>query len=97
MFWTLIVPVCGFAAFLFDGIFVGATASRAMRNTMFIATASFFAIYYTLKGIYIAPSSAQAITHTWNNILWTAFMVYLSMRGVLQALLLKRSVYQKAS
>ena len=105
MFWTLIVPVCGFAAFLFDGIFVGATASRAMRNTMFIATASFFAIYYVLKVIYIDPSSIQAITHssiqtlthTWNNILWTAFMVYLTMRGVLQALLLKRSVYQKAS
>ena len=105
MFWTLIVPVCGFAAFLFDGIFVGATASRAMRNTMFIATASFFAIYYGLKVIYIDPSSTQAITHssiqalthTWNNILWTAFMVYLTMRGVLQALLLKRSVYQKAS
>ena len=91
MFWTLIVPVCGFAAFLFDGIFVGATASRAMRNTMFIATASFFAVYYILKSLY----TQELTPHIWNNILWTAFMVYLTMRGVLQAVLLKRSVYNQ--
>ena len=91
MFWTLLVPVCGFAAFLFDGIFVGATASRAMRNTMFLATAAFFAVYYTLKALF-----HQDLTpHLWNNILWTAFMVYLAMRGLLQAALLKRSVYSK--
>ena len=94
MFWTLVVPVCGFAAFLFDGIFVGATASRAMRNTMFIATLSFFAVYYGLK---LAFGTSDGIdTVTWNNILWTAFMVYLTMRGVLQWALLKRSVYSKA-
>ena len=93
MFWTLIVPICGFAAFLFDGIFVGATASRAMRNTMFLATASFFAVYFGLKAMFVESLSEQL----WNNILWTAFMVYLTMRGVLQALLLKRSVYSQIS
>ena len=93
MFWTLIVPICGFAAFLFDGIFVGATASRAMRNTMFLATASFFAVYFGLKALFVESLSEQL----WNNILWTAFMVYLTMRGVLQALLLKRSVYSQIS
>ena len=93
MFWTLIVPICGFAAFLFDGIFVGATASRAMRNTMFLATASFFAVYFGLKALFVERLSEQL----WNNILWTAFMVYLTMRGVLQALLLKRSVYSQIS
>ena len=96
MFWTLIIPVCGFAAFLFDGIFVGATASRAMRDCMFVATLAFFAIYFGLKHFYL-----QAYQHIdlstyqqdWNNILWTAFMVYLALRGILQALFLKRSVY----
>lgn len=91
LFWILIIPPCGFSAFLFDGIFVGATASRAMRNSMFVATAAFFAIYFGFKQF--LPNSTA--TETWNNILWTAFMVYLSSRGILQAVLLKRSVYSK--
>ena len=86
MFWVLIVPVCGFSAFLFDGIFVGATASRTMRNTMFIATIAFFAIYYGLRNLQFDQ----------NNILWTAFMVYLAARGIGQAAMLRRAVYDKA-
>ena len=95
MFWTLIIPVCGFAAFLFDGIFVGATASRAMRDCMFIATLAFFAVYFGLKQAYLPAHQSDISTYQrdWNNILWTAFMVYLALRGILQALFLKRSVY----
>ena len=93
MFWTLIVPICGFAAFLFDGIFVGATASRAMRNSMFIATASFFGVYFALKTLVGQPLEE----YTWNNILWTSFMVYLFLRGLIQATLLKKSVYSQVS
>ncbi|MBQ0015424.1 MAG: MATE family efflux transporter [Bacteroidales bacterium] len=95
-FWTLVVPACGFAAFLFDGIFAGATASRAIRNSMFIATSAFFVVFFSLEAL---------ATHGWlgfvvtdecrNNCLWFSFMVYLSLRGLLQALLLKRSVYAK--
>ena len=48
LFWTMVIPLCGVGAFLFDGIFIGATASRQMRNSMFIATAVFFAAYYLL-------------------------------------------------
>ena len=94
MFWTLIVPVCGFAAFLFDGIFVGATASKEMRNCMFVATAGFFAVYYGLKQG-LVPDNGGDYQQQWNNVLWTAFMVYLTLRGALQAVLLKRAVYEK--
>lgn len=90
LWWVLIIPVCGFAAFLFDGIFVGATASRAMRNTMFVATACFYTVYFI--GLKLVGATDET---TQNNTLWTAFMVYLTMRGVLQALLLKKSVYGK--
>lgn len=95
MFWTLIIPVCGFAAFLFDGIFVGATASRTMRNSMFIATLAFFAVYYLCKTFFAQGSSLSS--YQWNNILWSAFMVYLTLRGLLQALYLKKSVYNQVS
>ncbi len=91
IYWILFIPVCGFAAFLFDGIFVGATASRTMRNSMFVATAAFFAVYYSMPYLY-----SSANTFVQNNILWTAFMIYLVLRGVLQGAFLKTSVYEKA-
>ncbi len=73
--WALLMPVAGFSAFLWDGIFIGATASRQMRNSMFVAAASFFAIYYLLYNLW------------GNNALWLAFIIYLAMRGIIQAFL----------
>ena len=92
MTWVLVIPVCGFAAFLFDGIFIGATATRTMRNAMFVATAAFFALYYGLKGYY-----GTSDIHTWNNILWIAFMVFLTLRGLLQALRVRKDIYGQVS
>ena len=89
MTWVLVIPVCGFAAFLFDGIFIGATATRTMRNAMFVATAAFFAVYYGLK-YYLAAESDE---HLWNDVLWTAFMVFLTLRGLLQAIRVRKDIY----
>ncbi|MBP5326639.1 MAG: MATE family efflux transporter [Bacteroidales bacterium] len=91
LFWVLIVPVCGFAAFLFDGIFIGATASKTMRDSMFVATALFFAIYYFGRQLIDTNSEQQQ-----NNMLWLAFMVYLTARGLGQAIMLRKAVYSKA-
>lgn len=74
-FWVMLIPVAGFSAFLWDGIFVGATASHQMRNSMLIAVASFFVIYFAFNDI-----SA-------NNILWFAFIMYLALRGIVQCLM----------
>ena len=76
--WALLIPVAGFAAFLWDGIFIGMTASKEMRNSMFIAMISFFAIYYA------------TISSLGNNGLWLAFIVYLAMRGLVQAFMFPR-------
>ncbi len=94
LFWTLIIPVCGFSAFLFDGIFIGATASRTMRNSMFIATALFFAVYFGL--ILFPHANFTSDAFRWNNCLFSAFMIFLTARGLGQALMLKSSVYSKA-
>lgn len=90
LFWVLIIPFCGFSAFLFDGIFIGATASRTMRNAMFIATLAFFAIFYT--GLLVIKPTTETLH---NNILFTAFMVFLLARGIGQAAMLNKSVYGK--
>ncbi|MBR4774153.1 MAG: MATE family efflux transporter [Bacteroidales bacterium] len=94
LFWVLVTPPCGFAAFLFDGIFIGATASRTMRNAMFIATAAFFLLYFGLKTA--VNEQWTLTTHTWNNILWLSFMVYLTLRGLLQGLRVRKDIYSQA-
>ncbi len=77
-YWTVAIPFCGFAAFLWDGIFVGATASRQMMTAMMIATVAFFAVYLSLR-------------HVWgNHALWFAFIIYLSVRGAAEYLLWRR-------
>lgn len=73
--WTLIIPIAGFSAFLWDGIFIGATASKQMRNSMFISTLAFFSIYFL---------SRDALE---NDALWLSFVVYLAMRGTMQSIM----------
>lgn len=76
--WVLLIPVAGFSAFLWDGIFIGATASRQMRNSMFVAACSFFILYYILNG------------YLGNNALWLSFITYLAIRGIMQGFMYKK-------
>ena len=81
MFWTYLLPFTGFAAFIYDGIYIGATASAAMRNVMFVATAVFFALYSLLAA-------------RWgNHALWFAFIFFLIFRGGLMILGERRYVF----
>ena len=73
-YWVLAIPLAGFAAFLWDGILIGATATRFMLWAMLVASGSFFVIYYCFSGA------------TNNHMLWLAFLVYLALRGVMQTL-----------
>lgn len=73
-YWAALIPFAGFAAFLWDGVFVGITAARQMRNSMLFAAAAFFALYLMLE-----PKFG-------NNALWLAFLSYLSIRGLAQFL-----------
>lgn len=99
MVWVMVIPLCGFSAFLFDGIFIGATASRTMRNCMFIASMSFFLVFYGGKQIFLGSFNAPLGNAPFvaNNILWASFMAYVSLRGILQALYLKKSVYSQVN
>lgn len=75
--WALLFPFAGFAAFLWDGIYIGVTASKQMRNSMFTAVILFFIIYYALSPV------------IGNNALWLAFISYLAMRGIMQKIMFK--------
>lgn len=78
--WAVCVPICGFAAFIFDGVFVGLTRTRGMLLAMAIAMTTFFGIYFMCK-------AAMG-----NSALWLAFCSYLAMRGVVEYIIYHRKI-----
>jgi MATE family multidrug resistance protein len=67
-----VAPVLGALAYTYDGVFIGATWSRDMRNLMLAA----FALYL---------GSWWALRDYGNAGLWVAILVFLAARGALQA------------
>lgn len=73
--WVILSPLVGFAPFLMDGIMIGATMTRILRNSMVCALALYFAIFFSLRGVW------------GNDALWLAFLLFMVARGVLQYLM----------
>ncbi len=69
--WAAIIPAAGFVAFTWDGIYIGATRTRAMLLSMFAAAVVFFAMYVLLFGAF------------GNHALWLSFVSYLIVRGII--------------
>ena len=83
--WIILIPIASAMPFIMDGIMVGATATRVMRDSMFWATAAYFAIYYACYPL------------IGNNALWLAFTLYMFLRGVIQFFMTRRlkTIYDK--
>ena len=80
-YWVLAIPLAGFAAFLYDGIFIGATATGLMLRAMFVASVAFFGIYFGCRDI------------MGNHALWLAFISYLALRGIMQGYLGRKIIH----
>ena len=72
--WVLFIPVCGMAAFVYDGVFIGITDTRGMLVSSLFAAALFFAQFFVGQYFHLSV----------NDALWSAFLSYLVMRGVVQ-------------
>lgn len=68
--WTLLFPLCGMAAFVWDGIYIGATKTRPM----FFSTLGGMIMFITLFFL-LSPSLG-------NHGLWIAYLAYLVLRGI---------------
>ncbi len=75
--WAALIPPLGFASFLWDGVYVGATFSKGLFISMLFACSIFFIIYFSLV------DSLGAIT------IWLAFDSYLLTRGLTQSFMYK--------
>ena len=69
--WIVMVPLVGFIPFLIDGILIGATKTRIMRNTTFFALVAFFALFFALE------------SSLGNRALWLAFIGFIVVRFAL--------------
>jgi MATE family multidrug resistance protein len=70
--FAALAPLAGVAAYTFDGIYIGATWTRDMRNLMLIALACYFLTWFLSRGY-------------GNAGLWSAIVAFLVLRGALQA------------
>jgi multidrug resistance protein, MATE family len=73
LLFVALSPILAVFAFAYDGIFVGATWARDMRNLMVLSLLIFFAAWFSLKSF-------------GNAGLWGAMLVFYAARGGLQAL-----------
>ena len=79
--YMILIPIITFAAFLWDGIYIGATASSAIRNTMIIsAILVFLPMWYFLTPVYA------------NHGLWIAFLGFMVARGISMTFFAKKNI-----
>jgi len=72
LFWMIIFPVISTPCYIWDGIYIGLTASVAMRNTKILALVVYLVANYSLYYQF------------GNNGLWMALLIFMGARGIFQ-------------
>ena len=82
--WLLLMPVIGCAAFTWDGIYIGATASREIRNAMLWAVVAFAAVWAAgMAGIRcFGPDTVSRYNVMAMHILMAAYFAHLLARTI---------------
>ena len=75
------IPLIIFAAFLWDGVYIGATAARAIRNTMLISAIGVF-----------LPATLLLMPRFGNHGLWIAFLLFMIARGLSMTLMARKAI-----
>ena len=78
LWWMILLPIAGSPCYIWDGVFVGLTAVKAMRNTMAVALFFYLITYYVLCSIWPNPTYLT-------DCLWCSLICFLGARGVLMA------------
>lgn len=82
--WLLLMPIAGCAAFTWDGIYIGATASKGMRDSMLWAVAAFVVVW--AAGILILNTTIGNTSSQYGvlamHVLMTAYFAHLLARTV---------------
>jgi MATE family multidrug resistance protein len=84
LLWPIVLPLVSVWAYTYDGVYLAATRTTAMRNTVILSFVAYIVLLYALVPVY-------------GNVgLWIALAVFLGVRGILLHLLypaLLRSIW----
>ncbi|MDT8371388.1 MAG: MATE family efflux transporter [Gammaproteobacteria bacterium] len=81
--WLIFIPIIAVWSYLLDGLFIGTTRSKEMRNTMlFSSLCCYLPVWY----------STQFLA---NHGLWLALLIFLAARGITQAFYLPKILIMK--
>lgn len=83
--WAVSIPIASFAAFAWDGIYIGATASRQMLYTLMFGAAVFFGSFGVATMLF---QNTDSVSH--NHFLWLAFIAYLATRSIAQTIMARK-------
>ncbi|WNJ16473.1 MATE family efflux transporter [Pontibacter sp. G13] len=80
--WLIGFPIAAATAFMWDGVYIGATATVSMRNTMIVSFVIYLATYYLTFPIW------------GNHGLWLSMLVFMVARSVTLTILAPRQIWQ---
>ena len=79
LLWVTLIPLVSFASYIWDGVFIGITASKAMRNSVvFAALFFFFTPFYVL------------FPYAGNHAIWIGMLLFMAARGLSLTVLYSR-------
>ncbi len=84
--WTIAGPAVSSFCYIWDGIFIGATATPPMRNSMLIATLLVF-----------LPTYAIGVQYLGNHAIWLAMTLFMIARGATLSLFAPKYVFGNAA
>ncbi|GLR16728.1 MATE family efflux transporter [Portibacter lacus] len=72
--WVILLPIVSFACYIWDGIFIGLTASQSMRNAMVISILIYLGSYFGMEYFFGIKD------------IWLAMLIFMGARGLIQTL-----------
>lgn len=72
LFWMMLFPILSTPCYIWDGVYIGLTASKAMRDTMLLSLTVYILFYFLLKNEF------------GNHGLWAALLIFMVARGLIQ-------------
>ena len=94
--WLVLMPLTGCAAFTWDGIYLGATASKGIRDAMLWAAAAFLAFWFAGIGILQAVSPLPADSARFQalaiHVLMAAYFAHLLARTIVLTVRYRKDV-----
>lgn len=82
VWWVVAISIAGSVAYMWDGVYIGATATPSMRNMMLISTVAVF-----------LPAYYLTVSVMGNHGLWQALLLFMVARGISLGLLARRNIF----